>query len=210
MITTSLQSALANTFIYYIPSWIIGVFLGFFACTLTWFAGRKPSYVVYLVVSGISFVPVTILIPWFMQIFSLKYFIFPLLAFPVSVTLHTAFYEALKHSNKYRKTLVINYGISHQEFFFRVLIREALPSMHTSLRITLSQCFAIFLALDYFLNIWRGLGYLSSSYYDRSAFSPEMNFMLAITIILAWAIGSAQVLLLEFMLSHYTEFRKHY
>ncbi len=82
--------------------------------------------------------------------------------------------------------------------------------MKTTTRQTLSLCFAIFLAIDYFAEYWHGLGGMAQKFYSQSAFNQSNHVLLWLTIGIAGAIGVGQVLLNDFMFKNFIEFRRHY
>lgn len=195
----------------YLPAWTVGVLLALFLSMLSWFIGHRISRVIYILFAGISFVPVTVLLPYFLRTFGINYFVYPLLALPVMLVMFASFHEAFRHSNITRLSLMQNYGMTRHIFFMRILLRESLPSIHTSLRFTLSLSFAIFLALDYFMESWGGLGYLVRYHYNRLAFDYRLhNFLMAATVICAGFIGSVQVAILALLMKPLTEYRKHF
>lgn len=207
---TVIQSIISTAAIY-LPAWAAGVIIALTLSAIAWFAGRGMARVLYIVVAGMSFVPVTVLMPYFLRGFGLQYFAYPLLALPVALVMYASFHEAFGHSNKARASLMTNYGMSKVAFFFRVLLRESIPSIHTSLRFTLSMAFAIFLALDYFMETWGGLGALVRYHYNRLAFDyPLHNGLMGCTVLSAGILGSLQVLVLAAIAKPFTEFRKHY
>ena len=206
-----ITSAVLVTLRAYLPAWIVGVLLALLMSMLSWFFGRRISRIIYVILAGVSFIPVTILLPYFLRTFGLRFFVYPLLALPVALVMFASFHEAFGHSNRVRLSLMKNYGMSRRMFFRRILLRESLPSIHTSLRFTLSLSFAIFLALDYFIESWGGLGCLVRYYYNRLSFDYTLNnYLMAITVLCAGLVGSIQVVLLSLLMKPLTEYRKHF
>ena len=204
-------NAIWTTVIIYLPAWIAGVFIALFLSAFTWFIGHRISRFAYLLCAGISFIPVTILLPYFLRIFGLNLFVYPLLAMPVTLVMYASFHEAFEHSNKARTSLITNYSMTKARYFRFVLLRESIPSVHTSLRFTLSLSFAIFIALDYFIEFWGGLGSLVRFHYNRIGFDYQHhNLLMAWTVASAGLLGSIQVVVLSLSIKPFTEFRKHY
>ena len=85
-----------------------------------------------------------------------------------------------------------------------------MPTMMATSRQTLSLCFAIFIALDYFLGMWKGLGCLANKYYQMVNHLPENELMLVLIIIFTGVVGVVQVLLNNLAFRKLVEFRKHY
>lgn len=207
-----LGTAIWHTVLVYIPAWLSGTALGILFSSAIWAMPKPLSLYSYAILSGVSFIPVTILIPYFMRTFGLQFFIYPLLIFPVTLITISSLFEAFEHVNRHRSTLRVNYGIPKAKFFWRVVFRESLPSMKTTTRQTLSLCFAIFVAIDYFIEYWGGLGKLAQFYYSMPSPSNDNSnqVWLLITIAMAGILGLAQVFLNDWMFRPVNEFRKHY
>jgi ABC-type nitrate/sulfonate/bicarbonate transport system permease component len=206
----SLLHGILNTAKFYIPTWILGSVLGIALSFVAWSFPARYSLWLYFSLTGISFVPVTILIPYGIRLFGLHIFVFPLLALPVLLITLASSYEAFQHANRHRLTLLKNYNMPKFAFFWRVVLRESMPSMETTARQTLSLCFAIFLALDYYIEYTKGLGKLAHWYYDRIAFDAANELFLSLTIVFTGCIGGLQVFLTNRLFSRWTEFRRHY
>ncbi len=200
--------AVGNTLVVYLPAWVIGTISGVVVSFLTWCVPKKLSTKIYWVLSGASFIPVTILIPFFIRTFGLQCFIYPLLVMPVALITFASSYEAFKHANKHRITLIINYKMPRFKYFWTIVFRESMPSMKTTFRQTLSLCFAICIALDYFIEYWGGLGALAMKYY--SSFDNTGPAYLLITILITAILGIIQVIINDRMFRKWTEFRRHY
>lgn len=205
-----LCSSIFQTLAVYLPAWVVGTLLGIVLSYFLWYLPMQVSGNTYAILSGVSFIPTTILIPFFIRSFGLDFFIYPLLVLPVTLITLASSYEAFQSANKHRITLLVNYGIGKTEFFWKVVFREALPSMKTTARQTLSLCFAIFLAIDYFLECWKGLGAMAHKFYSEEAMNPSSHVLLLLTIGIAWALGYGQVVLNDFLFKKPTEFRRHY
>lgn len=207
-----LGTAIAKTMSFYVPAWVVGTITGVLLGSAIWYLPKPISRNVYAILSGISFVPTTILLPYFFRIFGLDFFIYPLLVLPVMLITVASSCEAFEHANRHRATLLVNYEIPKSEFFWRVVFRESLPSMKTTTRQTLSLSFAIFLAIDYFIEHWGGLGKLAHYYYQApSTIDDNSNqLLLFATIGVAAALGYMQVVLNDSVFKRITEFRKHY
>lgn len=204
-----LESTL-NTFIVYIPVWAVGTVIGVLLSYVVWSVPTRVSNRCYLVLSGISFIPVTIGIPYFIRAFGLSAFVYPLLALPVALITFASCHEAYQHANKARVTLIVNYGIPKHIFFWKVIFRESIPSLKTTSRQTLSICFSIFIALDYFIEYWGGLGALVKKYYGRLAFEEINNTLMLLTIGTTAILGIVQVFLNDRAFRRWTEFRRYY
>lgn len=202
--------AVRITIAIYLPAWGAGVVAALFLSATVWLLGSRAARVLYYICAGISFIPVTILLPYFLRLFGLNCFVYPLIALPVFLVMFASFYEAFSHSNLARLSLMTNYGMSRSRFFSLVLLRESIPTLYSSLRFSLSFSFAIFLALDYFLESWGGLGSLVHFYYYRVTFDfVRYNVLMVYTVLCAGLIGSIQVAALALILRPFTEFRKH-
>lgn len=199
-----------NTIIIYLPSWLAGSILGVLLSYCIWCLPDKFSKKAYWALSGITFIPVTILIPYFMRWFGLNVFIFPLLAFPVMLITFASSYEAFQHVNRHREMLIINYHMPKFKYFWKIVFRESLPNLKTTTRQTLSLSFAIFLALDYFIEYWNGVGKLAQVYYSRLGFDVSNHYLLLITIAFTAALGIFQVQVNDKLFNKLTEFRRHY
>lgn len=203
------ESTYSTLSVYFI-GWAIGTIIGVMIGYIIWLFPKKISKNSYLILSGFSFIPVTILIPYFIRGFGLDYFIYPLLALPVTLITFASLHEAFQHSNRHRLTLLINYQQSRKAFFWKVVFRESLPILKTATRQTLSLCFAIIIALDYFLEYWNGLGYLVHKYYERLNFGFFNHFFMIATIITTGIVGITQVYINDRLFRRWIEFRKHY
>lgn len=199
-----------NTVSIYIPSWVAGSVIGVFMSFFVWCLPEKYAKKSYWIISGLSFIPVTILIPYFIRLFGLKVFVYPLLALPVTLITFASSYEAFLHVNRHRMTLIVNYRMPKFEYFWRIVFRESLPSLKTTTRQTLSLSFAIFLALDYFIEYWGGVGGLVQHYYSRLGFDTINNNFLLITIVFTGILGIFQVFINDKFFEKWTEFRRHY
>ncbi len=206
----NLITASYNTLLIYLPSWMGGTILGILVSAVIWRLKHRISYPIYIIISGLSFVPVVVLIPYFIRTFGLNVFIYPLLALPVFLMTTIAAFESYKHANLHRYTLLVNYKMSRSQFFWKVVFREAIPYLQTSIRQTLSLAFAICLALDYFMENWRGLGALISFYYGRLFMAPINHWHMLISIIISAILGALQIFLLSIFFHPLTKFRKHY
>lgn len=207
-----LGTAIWRTILVYMPAWLIGTVLGILFSSAIWSMPKPLSRYAYSLLSGVSFIPTTILIPYFLRTFGLEFFIYPLLVLPVTLITVSSSFEAFEHVNRHRSTLLVNYGIPKAEFFWRVVFRESLPSMKTTTRQTLSLCFAIFIAIDYFVEYWGGLGKLAQFYYSMPSINNDDSnqVWLLATIATAAILGLAQVILNDLMFRRVNEFRKHY
>lgn len=199
-----------NTIVVYVPSWLSGCVLGLVLSCVIWHLSPKNSSRAYFILTGISFVPVTILLPYFIRFFGLKVFVYPLLALPVLLITFASSFEAFQHTNRHRLTLLKNYRMKRLEYFWKVVFRESLPIMNTTARQTLSLSFAIFLAIDYFIEYWGGLGALAQKYYGRLGFDSTNHIFLLSIIVFASMIGMLQVFINNHLFKRWVEFRKHY
>lgn len=206
----NLVIAIFNTLFIYMIAWFIGSILGILLSYFIWRLPNSLSRKFYIFLTGFSFLPVTILIPYAIRIFGLNLFIYPLLSLPVFLTTFASSYEAFQHANKHRLTLLINYNVKKIDFFWKVVFRESLPSMKTTMRQTLSLSFAIFIALDYFIENWSGLGSLLQRYYAKTSFGFINHLYMFSTILVAALLGVSQIVLNDFMFKKLTEFRRHY
>lgn len=82
--------------------------------------------------------------------------------------------------------------------------------MKTTTRQTLSLSFAIFIAIDYFIEYWKGLGGMVQAYYSRLGFDQANHGYMLLTIGIAAVLGVGQVLLNDLVFNKLTEFRRHY
>lgn len=194
----------------YFVAWIVGTLVGIVISYGVWYSPKNASKKAYLILSGISFIPITIFIPYFIRGFGLDGFIYPILAVPVALITFASTYEAFQHSNKYRLTLLINYQQTKFSFFWSVVFRESMPSIKTVARQTLSLCFAIFIALDFFVEYWNGLGALVQKYYSRLAFDAVNHYYMLTVIVMTGLVGMLQVYLNDRLFRRWTEFRRHY
>lgn len=112
-----LTSAIGNTLIVYLPAWAVGTMLGILLSFFIWSLPKPLSNIAYVFFAGISFIPATILIPYFIRRFGLSAFVYPLLALPVMLITFASSYEAFQHANKHRLTLLVNYGLNKNIFF---------------------------------------------------------------------------------------------
>lgn len=210
MYNLSPWQALCNTLIIYIPSWVLGVLLGLIVSCISWFVGGNIARLLYLVIAGLSFVPVTIMIPYFLQAFGLDNFIFPLISFPVALVICASLQETIRHINRTRATLLGNYYMTKPFFIRYILLRESLTSIISHFRVTLALSFSIFIALDYFLESWNGLGSLIKYYYYRVDFNDKYYFYMFVCVLLAWLVGFLNVLILTVVSQKFVDFRKYY
>jgi|JI10StandDraft_1071094.scaffolds.fasta_scaffold772218_2 ABC-type nitrate/sulfonate/bicarbonate transport system permease component len=208
----ALGIAVGNTLTIYMPAWVLGTALGIMISSAMWSMPQSISKNLYALLAGISFIPTTILIPYFLRTFGLAFFIYPLLVLPVTLITVSSSFEAFEHANRHRATILVNYGISKANFFWKVVFRESLPSMKTTTRQTVSLCFAMFLAIDYFMENWGGLGKLAQLYYSRPSdgMNDSNQALLLVTIATAGVLGLAQVVLNDMIFRRVNEFRKHY
>ncbi len=194
----------------YIIAWLIGTLSGVGISCIVWFLPKRSSKRIYFFLSGISFIPITIWIPYFIRGFGLNKFIFPLLATPVALITFATLFEAFQHSNRHRLTLLVNYGQNRFKYFWLVVFRESMPIMKTTTRQTLSLGFAIFIALDFFVEYWNGLGGLVQYYYSRLGFGLINHFYMFFSIVVTGILGTLQVYLNDQIFKPWIEFRKHY
>lgn len=206
----SLATNTFNTISVYFPSWIVGSILGVLLSYCIWSLPDKYSKKAYWALSGTTFIPVTILIPYFIRWFGLDVFIFPLLALPVMLITFASSYESFQHINRHREMLIVNYHMSKFRYFWKIVFRESLPNLKTTTRQTLSLSFAIFLALDYFIEYWNGVGKLAQFHYSRLGFDVSHHYFLLITIVFTAALGIIQVQFNDKLFYKLTEFRRHY
>lgn len=199
-----------TTFRIYFIAWITGTASGILIGYMLWRSPRHVSSRLYLLFSGISFIPVTIWIPYFVRGFGLEYFVYPLLAVPVALITLASMHEAFEHTNRHRITLLVNYQQNMNDYFWTVVFRESMPALKTVSRHTLSLCFAIFIALDYFMEYWSGLGALVQKYYSRLSFDEKNHIYMLLTIAITGILGFTQVYFNNLLFKRWTEFRKHY
>lgn len=204
-----LRIAIINTLPNYLIPWFLGVFVSIFVVSICWAIGKKISKLVYWLMVLFSFIPVTVLIPFFLRKFGLTSFIFPILFLPVFITVSASFYETLIHGNLIRETLKKNYNCTMFDYFIFVLIPESLPSLKISLRFSLSLCFTIFLVIDYFMETWGGLGELIHRYYNLISFNPSNNGKMIRAIVVTGLLGVIQASILSGLLWPLTRFRKY-
>ncbi len=205
-----LLSAAASTVAGYLPAWLAGSFIGVGLAALSWLAKPQMSAALYYVITAIAFVPVTVLIPASLRLFGLNFFVYPLLALPVALGTFASCHEAFGQCNVHRSTLHINYGLHKWGYFFKVILPESMPALLTAARQTIALVFAIFIALDYFIEYWGGLGALSQHYYSRTSFDPNNWRLMWGAVFSAALMGGAQVLILHVAFRPFVQFRKHY
>jgi ABC-type nitrate/sulfonate/bicarbonate transport system permease component len=207
---TNLFTAFANTFLIYLPAWIAGTMLGIVVSFIIWLFPPALARWSYVFLTGISFVPVTILIPYLIWSFGMPSFIYPLLMIPVTLITAASNVEAFAHANHHRQTLQVNYGMATMPYFWSIVFREALPALKSTARQTLSLCFAIFIAVDFFIGTWKGLGSTAAFYYQRVGLMEGAHLYLLLVIVATSFIGSAQVWLNDRAFARAVEFRRHY
>lgn len=201
--------SLVNTLTIYLPSWLFGTLLGIVISYLLWITNKNISKKLYICITGLSFTPVAILIPYFIRNCGILFYIYPLLSYSVFIITTASLFESFEHTNKYRTTLLINYNIKKYIFFWKVVFRESLPHFKTTVRQTISLSFAIFIAIDYFQGSWKGLGYLVCDLYYQSH-DINQNLNMIITIIATSILGIIQVTIIDFYFKNYIEFRRFY
>lgn len=185
--------------------------LGILISYALWVCPKKISNNAFFLFSGLSFIPVTILIPFFLGFFGLSYFIYPLLSLPVALLTISSLFDSYRHVNKHRSTLYVNYGMPKNTcYFWQVVFREVAPNMQLLSRQSLSLCFAIFIAIDYFVGYWKGLGALALDFYSMTSFDTGAYVMLFVTIIVTGLIGAVQVMINDAVFKKVVEFRRHY
>lgn len=205
-----LATSTATTLKVYLVAWLIGTVVGIVISYGVWHLPNGASKKTYLILSGVSFIPVTIWIPYFIRAFGLKEFIYPLLAIPVALITFASSYEAFQHANRHRLTLLVNYQQKKYDYFWSVVFRESMPSMKTAARQTLSLCFAIFIAIDFFVEYWNGLGGLVQKYYSRLSFDQVNHTYMLSAIMMTGLVGIVQVFVNDRLFRRWTEFRRHY
>jgi NitT/TauT family transport system permease protein len=145
----------------------------------------------YTVIAALRPVPVTILIPVFLSIFGLSRFVIPLIALPIATNLSVTLTQAAAACSARRKTLLLSWGVSDRAYLQHVLRFELLDTMFATARILIPLCFALNIALDYFLYTTDGIGAFVSAAYDRREFSRMLAGTLVVAlvgVILAWTV----------------------
>jgi len=202
--------AVIATFQYYFSAWLLGTFIGIALAYLAWNLKAERSRYIYFAVTGASFIPVTVMIPYFLDAFGIRWFVYPLLALPVLLITFASCHESFQHANRHRQTLRVNYQQQGFHHFWTVVFRESVPALKTTFRQTLSLCFAIFIALDYFMEYWGGLGKIVHKYYTRLSFNEANYYFMTLSIVVTGLIGIVQVYINEKGFGRFVEFRKHY
>ncbi len=155
----------------------------------------------YLLLTGMRAVPVTILIPVALVLFGIRGFLLPLIGLAVSLLVATDLAQSVRLANHQRYRLMRLWGMSRRTYVRHVLLYEILGSVLSNLRIVLPMALALHVALDYFLSTGGGIGRAVERLYSTNQL-PDMYahilafgavsvcFVLAVDIIagraLAW------------------------
>lgn len=118
--------------------------------------------------------PVTVLLPVFLSIFGLGGFLLPLLLLPITAIMATNVAESVVNTNDNRKAIIALYGVGNISYLRHVLVHELAEPVFSTLRVVVPFAIALEVAVDYFLNINKGLGTFISQSYQAPGKDAEM------------------------------------
>lgn len=196
--------SILNSISVYLPSWFLGVIIGLGLTAGVSLLSDRAYRWAYIGIASVTFVPVTILLPYAFLWFGLDAFIYPILILPTTVTIVATMLEAFTASNQSRLYLKTNLGMSGLRYWWQVLIPEAAPAIATAGRQSLGLCFAIFLAIDFFLESFGGLGAFASKFYQGT--TNHIGLLASVGIVTL--LGIFQVAILHKCARPHCEFRQ--
>ncbi len=160
---------------------ILGYLIGL-ACGINKFMHS----LLYPILNSIKSIPITVLLPVFVAIFHLKYFLYPLIALPLIANLSVNISQAVKNINENRLNIVSLWGINKIDIIKHIYFWETVEPFMSTMRILVTYALTIEIALDYFLSTSEGIGSYIFKQYNSYA-DNKYSFMFAGILIVSMA-----------------------
>lgn len=180
-IISRLCITLLNVLIILAASTLIGYPIGFL-CGYNKYINSQ----LYPIFNSLKSIPITVLLPVFIVVFHLDYFLYPLIAVPLIANLSVNISQSVSQINENRLNIVSLMGIKKKRIFIHIYFWETVEPLLTTMRILVTYALTIEIALDYFLRTSQGIGsYIFSQYnsYDEHKYSYMFAGILIVSIV---------------------------
>ncbi|NPD48104.1 ABC transporter permease [Lentimicrobium sp. S6] len=187
-----IMSHIGKTLYIFIQCLILGSILGYTIGVLMGL-NKIINIIFYNFFNAIKSIPITILLPIAFIVFKLSHFLVPLLSLPVIAILAVNISDACNNINKNRFEIISLIKIRKYEYFKHVIFFETLEVFFSTLRVLVTYVIAVEIALDYFLNLNKGIGFFIYKNYSGSVeYLPKMYAGIIVVAILG--IGLIKIL----------------